>query len=225
MTDARFLRSYTSPRPDIEALVPDGVHTVLDVGCSTGVLGAAIKDRTGAKVIGIELDAEMAATAASRLDQVHVGDAAALLMGDTFRDQRFDVIVFADVLEHLVDPWEVLRRAGELLTDGGCVVTSLPNVRHVSTLFHLAVLGHWPYRDRGIHDRTHLRFFTLRNVRELFQQAGFRIERMNTNYRLRERPKRINRIAKWFAFPGIRGFLAYQYLVRAVCMGSQDRRS
>lgn len=216
MASKPFNSSYVGARADIQALVPKTARAVLDVGCSTGALGAAVKQATGARVVGVELDPAMAAEAAKKLDAVHVGDAAALLLGDTLAGERFDTIVFADVLEHLADPWAVLRRAKDLLAPGGCVITSLPNVRHIDTIFHLVVLGRWPYRDRGIHDRTHLRFFTKRNVQELFEQAGMRIERMETNYRLREKPKSINRIAKWFAWPGLKGFLAFQYLVRAV---------
>ena len=70
-------------------------------------------------------------------------------------------------------------------------------------------------RDRGIHDRTHLRFFTRRNVVELFRSAGLEIESVDAKYRLVERPHRINRFAKYFALPGLRGFLAFQYLVTA----------
>lgn len=216
MASKPFNSSYVGARPDIQALVPKSARVVLDVGCSTGALGAAVKQATGARVVGVELDPAMAAEAAKKLDAVHVGDAAAILLGDALAGERFDTIVFADVLEHLADPWAVLRRAKDLLAPGGCVITSLPNVRHIDTIFHLVVLGRWPYRDRGIHDRTHLRFFTKRNVVELFDQAGMRIERMDTNYRLREKPKSINRIAKWFAWPGLKGFLAFQYLVRAV---------
>ena len=216
MQPRAFNTSYVGARPDIEALFPASARSVLDVGCSTGVLGAAVKQKLGARVVGIELDRAMAAEAATRIDEVHVGDAVVVLMDSALDGQRLDVIVFADVLEHLVDPWAVLCRARDLLSPGGCVITSIPNIRHIDTIFNLLVRGYWPYRDRGIHDRTHLRFFTKRNVYELFDQAKMKIERIETNYRLRERPKSINRIAKWFALPGLRNFLAFQYIVRAV---------
>ena len=212
---SEFNPSYVGRRSDVERLLPPGVHSVLDVGCSVGALGASIKAGTGAQVTGIEYSPAMAAEAEKVLDRVFVGDATAVIDGTALEGMQFDAIIFADVLEHLPDPWLVLRRAVRLLTPGGRIIASLPNIRHLSTIYHLVVLGYWPYRDRGIHDRTHLRFFTRRNVLELFRSANLEIESVDAKYRLLERPHRINRFAKYFALPGLRGFLAFQYLVTA----------
>ena len=210
-----FNPSYIGRRSDVERLLPPGARTVLDVGCSVGSLGASIKASTGAQVTGIEYSPAMAAEAEKVLDRVFVGDATAVIDGTALEGMRFDAIIFADVLEHLPDPWLTLRRAVRLLSPGGIIIASLPNIRHVSTIFHLVVLGYWPYRDRGIHDRTHLRFFTRRNVLELFRSADLSIDSIDAKYRLIERPHRVNRFAKYFALPGLRGFLAFQYLVTA----------
>ena len=210
-----FNPSYVGRRSDVERLLPPGVHSVLDVGCSVGALGASIKAGTGAQVTGIEYSPAMAAEAEKVLDRVFVGDATAVIDGTALEGMQFDAIIFADVLEHLADPWLTLRRAARLLNPGGRIIASLPNIRHLSTIYHLVVLGYWPYRDRGIHDRTHLRFFTRRNVLELFRSANLEIESVDAKYRLVERPHRINRFAKYFALPGLRGFLAFQYLVTA----------
>ena len=212
---SEFNPSYIGRRSDVERLLPPGVHSVLDVGCSVGALGASIKASTGAQVTGIEYSPAMAAEAEKVLDRVFVGDATAVIDGTALEGMQFDAIIFADVLEHLPDPWLVLRRAVRLLGPGGRIIASLPNIRHLSTIYHLVVLGYWPYRDRGIHDRTHLRFFTRRNVLELFRSANLEIESVDAKYRLLERPHRINRFAKYFALPGLRGFLAFQYLVTA----------
>ena len=212
---SEFNPSYVGRRSDVERLLPPGVHSVLDVGCSVGALGASIKASTGAQVTGIEYSPAMAAEAEKVLDRVFVGDATAVIDGTALEGMQFDAIIFADVLEHLPDPWLVLRRAVRLLSPGGRIIASLPNIRHLSTIYHLVVLGYWPYRDRGIHDRTHLRFFTRRNVLELFRSANLEIESVDAKYRLLERPHRINRFAKYFALPGLRGFLAFQYLVTA----------
>jgi len=212
---SEFNPSYVGRRSDVERLLPPGVHSVLDVGCSVGALGASIKASTGAQVTGIEYSPAMAAEAEKVLDRVFVGDATAVIDGTSLEGMQFDAIIFADVLEHLPDPWLVLRRAVRLLSPGGRIIASLPNIRHLSTIYHLVVLGYWPYRDRGIHDRTHLRFFTRRNVLELFRSANLEIESVDAKYRLVERPHRINRFAKYFALPGLRGFLAFQYLVTA----------
>lgn len=212
---SEFNPSYVGKRSDVEELVPDGVRSVLDVGCSVGALGASIKARTGARVCGIEMSPDMAAQAEKVLDRVYVGDATATIDGPALDGQAFDVIIFADVLEHLVDPWLTLSRAARLLSPAGRVIASIPNIRHMSTLYNLAVRGYWPYRERGIHDKTHLRFFTRRNVLELFRSADLAVESIGAKYRLVESPHRINRYAKYLALPGLRGFLAFQYLVTA----------
>jgi 2-polyprenyl-3-methyl-5-hydroxy-6-metoxy-1,4-benzoquinol methylase len=210
-----FNPSYVGPRDDILGLVPPVARRVLEVGCSVGVLGEAIKAKTGAYVVGVELSEEMAAHAEGRLDRVIRGDIETLLEAGAFRGERFDVIVAADVLEHLRDPWGALAALATLAEPGGAVVASLPNVRHLDTIFHLLVKGTWPHRERGIHDRTHLRFFTRRDAMALFHGAGLEVERVDVHYRLREAPHRVNRHAKWLALPGLREFLAFQYLVRA----------
>jgi 2-polyprenyl-3-methyl-5-hydroxy-6-metoxy-1,4-benzoquinol methylase len=210
-----FNPSYIGPRPDIEQFVSPNAKFVLDVGCSNGRLGGAIKATTGAQVFGIELSEEMATEARTRIDRVWVGDAADIIIQGKLDEHHFDTIVFADVLEHLVDPWAVLEAATRYLTPDGTVIASIPNIRHVDTLYHLIFKGYWPYRDRGIHDRTHLRFFTKQNMIELFEGAGLKIDAIETNYRILERPHRFNRFAKFLAIPGLRNFLAFQYLVRA----------
>ena len=187
----------------------------MDVGCSNGTLGAAIKARTEANVIGVELSPTMAAEARNCLDQVFVDDAAAVFTTGKLDEFKFDTIIFADVLEHLVDPWLVLQTATKYLTPEGTIIASLPNIRHIDTIYNLVVKGNWPYRDRGIHDRTHLRFFTKQNILELFNRSGLEINRLETNYRLIEKPHSWNRLAKFIALPGIRNFLAFQYLIQA----------
>ena len=215
MNQVNLNPAYTGGRPDIENLVSPTAKLVLDVGCSNGTLGAAIKARTGAQVVGVELSSTMAAEASNRLDRVFVDDAAAVFATGKLAEYKFDTIIFADVLEHLVDPWLVLQTATKYLTPEGTIIASLPNIRHIDTIYNLVVKGKWPYRDRGIHDRTHLRFFTKHNIIELFNSAGLVINRIETNYRLIEKPHSLNRLAKFIALPGIRNFFAFQYLIQA----------
>jgi 2-polyprenyl-3-methyl-5-hydroxy-6-metoxy-1,4-benzoquinol methylase len=215
MKKTDFNLSYVGSRPDIERLIFPNTKVVLDVGCSTGILGASIKAKTGGQVLGIELSEEMANEASSRIDRVFVGDAEKIVCEGMLDGYQFDTIVFGDVLEHLVNPWAVLSKAATYLHPEGTIIASIPNIRHIDTIYHLVLKGYWPYRDRGIHDRTHLRFFTRRNIVELFENAGLSIETIETNYRIFEKPHRLNRFSKFFAFPGIRNFLAFQYLIRA----------
>jgi len=215
MVKTKSRPGYMGSRPDIEALLPNSTKRVLDVGCSIGTLGSSIKNKYGAWVSGVELDESMAKIAHEHLDKVLVGGATEIFEEGHLKDEKFDVIIFADVLEHLVDPWKTLSLAVENLTEDGVVVASIPNIRFYNSLYNVAILGKWPYRDRGIHDRTHLRFFTIKNIRELFSNAGLMIDEEGVNYRLIEKPHGINRYAKYVALPGLKGFLAYQYLVRA----------
>ena len=200
MSEKNFNTAYIGQRRDIERMVPTSAKTILDVGCSVGTLGESLKKRNQAAVFGIELSEEMANEARTRIDKVLNGDAMAMLKSPELMDQKFDCIIFADILEHLQDPWTTLQSAGDLLAPGGCVVTSIPNVRHIDSIWNLVVRGRWPYRNRGIHDRTHLRFFTLKNILELCETASMRIEAIEPNYRFVERPHKINRFARFLQF-------------------------
>jgi 2-polyprenyl-3-methyl-5-hydroxy-6-metoxy-1,4-benzoquinol methylase/regulator of replication initiation timing len=147
-----------------------GTKRVLDVGCATGYLARALAER-GCTVSGVEFDAEAAEEARPHLERLVIGDLETMDLADAFGDDRFDVIVFGDVLEHLRDPLPVLRRAKALLADRGSVVASIPNIAHGSV--RLALLaGRFDYQDLGLLDSTHLRFFTRSSVEDLFREAG-----------------------------------------------------
>jgi SAM-dependent methyltransferase len=169
---------YDQARPEVAALVPAECRRVLDVGCGTGQFGRLLRER-GHHVTGIELVPEVAEVARTHLDHVAVADVEA---GFPFSPTSFDALVFADVLEHLVDPWRVLREATSLLAEGGFVVASVPNVQNLDVLWRL-MRGQWDYRERGLLDRGHLRFFTLATVRELFAQAGLTVTHVGHRYR------------------------------------------
>ncbi len=180
------------PRPEVRALVPTGARRILDVGCGAGAMGAELRRERGGtgvgsiEVWGIEPVAEAATAARDRLDQVMavpVEDALAALP-----DRFFDAVVFADVLEHLVEPAEVLRAAARKLTPSGRIVVSIPNVRHWSVVGEL-LQGRWEYQDAGILDRTHLRFFTRAGVVALLEEAGLVVEHMSaTTWRWPSQP-------------------------------------
>jgi 2-polyprenyl-3-methyl-5-hydroxy-6-metoxy-1,4-benzoquinol methylase len=154
-------------------LVADLVGTgkrVLDVGCWTGDLGRALATR-GCTVSGLEIDVAAAEKARAVLDEVVVADLDVTPASSHFAEGTFDVVVFADVLEHLKDPTAVLADAGRLLAPGGRVVLSVPNITHGSV--RLALLqGRWSYTETGLLDVTHIRFFAREGLRELFREAG-----------------------------------------------------
>jgi 2-polyprenyl-3-methyl-5-hydroxy-6-metoxy-1,4-benzoquinol methylase len=147
-----------------------GNKRVLDVGCATGYLAEALVAR-GCTVSGVEFDAEAAEEARPHLDRLVVADLEQVDLAEEFGDDRFDVIVFGDVLEHLRDPLAVLRSARRLLADRGSVVASIPNIAHGSV--RLALLaGRFDYQPLGLLDTTHVRFFTRASVEDLFREAG-----------------------------------------------------
>lgn len=170
---------YNQARPEVAALVPVECRRVLEVGCGDGELGRLLRWR-GHRVTGIELVHEAAERARIRLDRVVTADVER--DGFPFPPASFDAIVFADVLEHLVDPWRALREAVAVLAEGGVVVASIPNVQNWDVLSRL-LRGRWDYRERGILDFGHLRFFTSITIRALFAQAGLTVEHIGHRYR------------------------------------------
>jgi 2-polyprenyl-3-methyl-5-hydroxy-6-metoxy-1,4-benzoquinol methylase len=206
--------SYTNAREDLLALSAglDFVD-VLDVGCANGATCAVLKARfPAARVTGIELDPGLAEVAKTRLDRVLVGDASEMLASLRAEGASFDLVLCGDVLEHLVDPWQALA-AVRALTRGHAIV-SLPNVAHFSTLWSLFASKRWPYRERGIHDRTHLRFFAAANLPELFESAGFSEVKRAQQHRVLERPHPINEKLNGVLrlLPGVSGLTCYQFL-------------
>lgn len=210
-----FSPSYVGLRADILSLIPDNVGRVLDFGCSIGRLGEELKHRFGAEVVGIELNEKMAKVAKEKLDKVIIGDIDKINLEDHLVPNYFDCVIFADILEHLTNPWGVLKNATTFLNNDGIVIASIPNVRHYTIVLNLLFRGYWPYRERGLYDETHLRFFTLRNIEELFQYANLRIIQLKRNYRIIERPHRHNRFSKYLTFPPFKEFLTFQYLTVA----------
>ena len=144
---------------------------VLDVGCDTGYLGVTLK-ALGSTVTGLEVDPVTAEEAAKHLDRVVVADLENVELSDLVGESGYDVVVFGDVLEHLRDPLPVLRSARRLLTPGGSVIISTPNVAHGD--IRLALLqGRWDYTKVGILDDTHTRFFTRAGLVRFLTDAGF----------------------------------------------------
>src|SRR4051812_48099142 len=159
----------------VAGLVGQG-RRVLDLGCWTGDLGAVLTAQ-GCEVTGIEIDQAATEKARHRLHDVIVADLNTSLPSEHVEPASFDVVVLADVLEHLTDPGAVLADAGRLLAPGGRVVVSVPNVTHGSV--RLALLeGHWRYTETGLLDTTHIRFFDRSSLLELFTRAGFAVEEL-----------------------------------------------
>jgi SAM-dependent methyltransferase len=143
---------------------------ILDVGCASGYLGKILRER-GHHLTGIESDPAAAEDASGYYDAFHQSDI------ETFSfpyRREFDYILFADVLEHLRDPAAVLRRAIPALTDSGKVIVSVPNIANWVIRLNL-LFGKFNPADRGILDKTHLHFFTLRTLTKMLDEVPCRV--------------------------------------------------
>ena len=153
----------------------DSGRRVLDVGCGFGALGKEFRHR-GFEVWGIERDPKATALASERLDQVIVADLAdRALLDAKLSGNQFDVIVFSDVLEHMLDPRGVVLTFLPYLAPAGRVIISVPNVANWQTRLGL-LFGRFTYRDTGVLDRTHLRFFTQRSIIEFVETCEMHVE-------------------------------------------------
>lgn len=166
-------RYFEQAREEMLPYIPGDAKTLLDVGCARGNFSARVKARGGIECWGIELEPEAAQAAGAKLDKVICGDVNLCL--DQVPDGYFDCIVCNDIIEHLVDPWALLRRLRTKLTRDGVVVVCIPNIRYCRVLFDLVARGNWDYRDYGILDKTHLRFFTFKSLRKMFGPLGYRL--------------------------------------------------
>ena len=202
-----------------------GNKRVLDVGCASGYLAEALNGR-GCVVSGVEADPALAELARPHLEKVVVADVEACDLVDAFGPGTFDVIVFGDVLEHLRDPLPVLRQARPLLAEGGTVVASVPNIAHAS--IRLALLqGRFEYQPTGLLDNTHLRFFTLATLEQLFRDAGLvavEVRRtttgpFDTTHAIDERDFSPEIVDLVMADPEA---LTYQFVLRAVLDGAGE---
>ena len=142
---------------------------LLDLGAAGGHLGRAVRSRCS-YIAGVEPDRSLPPSAREGYDDWRAVDA--LRAGDW--DQPFDVVVCADVLEHVSDPAALLARIRQWLTPGGILLASIPNVANVSIRAAL-LLGRFEYADRGILDRTHVSFYTRSSGRRLLEGNGFRV--------------------------------------------------
>ena len=167
---------YQNVRHDLIPLVPDDAKCILEVGCAAGMTGRELKKRSGAFVAGIEMNNKAACAAKNVLDDVVQGNIEDIEL--PYSKNSFDCILFADVLEHLIDPLSVLQKVRPLMKNKGTIVASIPNVQFHGVV-HQLIEGNWTYEKEGILDETHLRFFTFKEIEKLFSQAGYSIARVD----------------------------------------------
>jgi len=163
--------AYSSHSVILRLAGEGGGRRLLDVGAAHGYLAAALRMQ-GFRVTGIEADSVLGEEAAKHCDEFLLLDLDGPLPAFA---QPFDLMVFGDVLEHLKDPAAVLRTFTGSLQEDGAVIISLPNVANLYVRLNL-LFGRFEYQDRGLLDRTHLRFFTRKSFRQFLHEAGLEIE-------------------------------------------------
>ncbi|MFO7745521.1 MAG: class I SAM-dependent methyltransferase [Psychroflexus sp.] len=164
---------YKKERPEMLEFFPKNAKTVLEVGCGQGTFAKQIKDLYQTETWGIEYMESHAKEAQKVLDKVFIGQCEKFI--DDLPDNYFDVIYFNDVLEHLFDPYMVLEKMKQKLTEKGKIISSLPNIRYHSALKMLILKKDWKYEDSGVLDHTHIRFFTKKSIERMYKNLGFKI--------------------------------------------------
>lgn len=201
-------RKKKNRRDEFLALVPLDIKKVLDIGCGDGNLGMKLRGK-GREIIGVERDEKEHLLAKDRLNKVFLADIEKFHL--PYPERYFDCIVYADILEHLINPLLTLKNHRDYLNDTGYIIASIPNVRYYKIIIHLILGGTWDYMDKGILDKSHLRFFTLINIKELFEEAGYEIVEIKRN----SIAARGLRILNFLLVNRLRDFLTYQYYIKA----------
>jgi 2-polyprenyl-3-methyl-5-hydroxy-6-metoxy-1,4-benzoquinol methylase/glycosyltransferase involved in cell wall biosynthesis len=172
---------YANINLDLLNRIPLSAQNVLEIGCGQGKLGGAFKGRQPlVKYFGVELMPEEAKIAATHLDAVVCANIELdhqipkQFLTSKNADELFDALVLGDVLEHLQDPWKLLREAHQWMAPNSTCIVCIPNVGHWSVVQQL-LKGRFDYAEAGLLDKTHLRFFTLETAIEMLRQAGWTV--------------------------------------------------
>jgi 2-polyprenyl-3-methyl-5-hydroxy-6-metoxy-1,4-benzoquinol methylase len=199
---------FENERADVVAKLPAPLGRVLDVGCGAGGVARSLRAAGAERVVGVEIHAPSAERARAILDEVHVG-AVEHVLGEGLVQGRFDTFVLYDVLEHLVDPAAVLTALLPLAAPGARAHVSVPNARHWTLMRDLVLRGTFGYTDWGHRDRTHLRWFTRRDIEALLAGTGWPV--VASSPALMGREATLDRLTRGTA----REFLALQWHVLA----------
>jgi 2-polyprenyl-3-methyl-5-hydroxy-6-metoxy-1,4-benzoquinol methylase len=166
---------YNRINLDLLSAIKPNRARVLEIGCGAGALGAKYKEKNPTNEWwGIELDTAAAQHAAGRIDSVSIGNIEQIDMQKVVGAIRFDGIVCGDVMEHLIDPWTALKNLAALLTHDGNIYLCIPNISHWTAVCEI-LRGNFPYQSEGLFDKTHLRFFTKREIIKLVESAGLTV--------------------------------------------------
>ncbi len=211
---------YLSPRQELIQLIQGGEEEplhILDIGCGCGaLLGKAKSLYPRSEVYGIEIVPKVAEIA-SRMGEVLCGDIEKAEL--PWDEGYFDYITLGDVLEHLMNPEDVLKKLRRYLKDGGHIIVSMPNLKHFSVLLPLLQRDVFPYEDAGILDKTHVKLYTGTEIIKLILRSGYEIEIINAIGTIKPDEKEeavIDMLVSLMDVPDKASFITYQYVLRAV---------
>lgn len=233
----KFEAYSTSIRWEIIQLIPTGDHKILDVGCGAGQTLKKLKELGKAnEIVGIEIDEQVTRDLSGTLDRLYVGDVETMDL--PYTEKYFDYILFGDVLEHLINPRRVLHSYRKLIKDDGFIIASIPNIKYYSVVLRLLFYDEFQYTDAGILDSSHLRFFTKKEIINMFKEENFEVDDLIPVYVEGTPPKRYK--SRLFTYLSNRLFLclsrshilamyfldssfyAYQYIIKAKKKGPEE---
>ena len=197
-TVARFYETkasgyFAGARADFVARLPrDTSARVLEIGCGSGATGAlALQAGRAGTYVGVEVVDGVANEARRHLTEVVTGDIERLT--PAWQPCSFDALILSEVLEHLVEPWNVLRKLHAFVRPGAVVLASSPNVCHWRVIREL-LAGRFRLADQGVFDRTHMRWFTPESYAAMFEQAGYQVLSVAPVTPFSDRTQRISRL-------------------------------
>ncbi|MDD2382030.1 MAG: class I SAM-dependent methyltransferase [Mariniphaga sp.] len=167
---------YEDARPEMLAFLEQPPKKCMEFGCSSGGFSALLKEKYGCEVWGADIDLPSVGAAKERLDKVFHGDAYEVIR--ELPDHQFDYLICNDIIEHLYSPERFFEEVKRCLTPDAILICSLPNVRHWKTFNRYLFLKDWKYKQSGILDYTHLRFFTKKSMKRSIRNWGFEIEKI-----------------------------------------------
>lgn len=198
-------------RRDVFSLVPKYKEKLLDFGGGIGATAIELRKLGYAAGVGV-IDRIPTDQQLDALDFRYCADAEDISTLNTIlrREGPFNTILCLDILEHLKDPWSVIRTLHDALATDGCIVASIPNIRNFQASFPLFFQGRWDLTESGILDRTHLRFFVRKTAIELMTSSGLCLEAILP---LPSGGRKI-KLIRMFTFGVLNSFTDRQYLIR-----------